>query len=75
PDVLAYDSALGYLYVAAESGVVSIFRIRGKQVEKVADTNLGPNAHVVAADPETHDSYYPLKDVGGRTVLRIMRPR
>lgn len=74
PDVLAYDPALGYLYVAAESGVVSIFRMRGKQVEKLADTNLGPNAHVVAADPETHDSYYPLKDVGGRTVLRIMRP-
>lgn len=75
PDVLAYDSAIGYLYVAAESGVVSIFHIREKHIEKLADQILGPDAHVVAVDPETHQSYFPLKNVGGRTVLRIMRPR
>jgi len=74
PDVLAYDSALGYLYVAAESGVVSVFKTNGGRVEKLADVKLGANAHVVAADPDTHRSYFPLKDVGGRTLLRIMRP-
>jgi hypothetical protein len=34
---------------------------------------LGPNAHVVAIDPTSHLAYFPLKDVHGATVLRIMR--
>ncbi len=74
PDVLAYDPGFGYLYVAAESGVVSIFRAQGGQVTKVAETLLGPNAHVVAVDPATHQTYFPLKNLGGRPVLRIMSP-
>lgn len=72
PDVLAYDSGLGYLYVAAESGVVSVFRAQSGQVAKVAETLLGPNAHVVAVDPGTHRTYFPLKNLGGQPVLRIM---
>jgi YVTN family beta-propeller protein len=72
PDVLAYDPALGYLYVAAESGPVSVFEAQGGQVSKIAETVVGPNAHVVAVDPNTHKSYFPLKDVDGRAVLRIM---
>ena len=74
PDVLAYDPTDGYLYVAAESGIVSVFRATGGQVSKLGETLLGPNAHVVAVDPGTHKSYFPLKNLGGRTVLRIMRP-
>ena len=74
PDVLAYDPGLGYLYVAAESGVVAIFRATGGQVAKVAETLPGPNAHVVAVDPATHKTYFPLKSLGGRPVLRIMSP-
>lgn len=73
PDVLAHDPVLGYLYVAAESGVVSIFKTGGGQIEKVVDAKVGPNSHVVAADPESHKAYFPLKDVGGRPVLRIMQ--
>ena len=37
PDVLGYDPALGYLYVAAESGIVSIFETKGGLVEKLGD--------------------------------------
>jgi len=74
PDVLAYDPALGYLYVAAESGPVAVFQTEPKRVSKIGETPLGPNAHVVAVDPRTHKSYFPLKNLGGRTVLRIMRP-
>ena len=74
PDVLAYDPGLGNLYVAGEAGVVSVFRAQGGQVAKVAETLLGPNAHVVAVDPATHKVYFPLKDLGGRPVLRIMSP-
>lgn len=74
PDVLAYDPALNYVYVAAESGPVSVFRTERGQVSKVGAAEIGPNAHVVVVDPSTHKSYFPLKDVGGRTLLRIMRP-
>ena len=73
PDVLGYDPTFKYLYVAAESGFVSVFKA-GQQIGKLADIKLGANAHVVAVDPASHASYFPLKNVGGRTVLRIMRP-
>jgi YVTN family beta-propeller protein len=74
PDVLGYDRFLGYLYVAAESGIVSVFKAESGQVSKVGEETVGPNAHVVAVDPGTHRSYFPLKSVGGRPVLRIMSP-
>lgn len=72
PDVLAFDSASDVLYVAGEAGVVSMFGVRGSDVVKLGEGRLGPNAHVVAVDPATHRSYFPLKDVGGRPVLRVM---
>jgi len=34
----------------------------------------GPNAHVVAVDPGTHNTYFLPKNVGGRTALHIMSP-
>ena len=74
PDVLAYDSNLLYLYVAAESGIVSLFKADAARVSKVGEGLLGPNAHVVAVDPDTHESYFPLKNSGGQTILRIMSP-
>jgi DNA-binding beta-propeller fold protein YncE len=74
PDVLAYDATLGYLYVAGEAGVVSLFKIEGGHASKIGEGLLGPNAHVVAVDPETHLSYFPLKDVGGKTMLQIRTP-
>jgi len=74
PEVLAYDAALGYVYVAAESGPVAVFKTEAKQVSKVGETVVGPNAHVVAVDPASHKSYFPLKNLDGRAVLRIMRP-
>jgi YVTN family beta-propeller protein len=73
PDVLAFDSARDLLYVASESGIVSLFRRQGDGVSKVGEGFVGPNAHVVAVDPLTHDVYFPLIDVNGRTALRIMR--
>jgi hypothetical protein len=74
PDVLAYDPGLRYLYVASESGPVSLFKSESARVSKIGEVPIGPNAHVVAVDPETHKSYFPLKDVDGHPVLRIMRP-
>jgi YVTN family beta-propeller protein len=74
PDVLAYDPGLGYLYVAAESGIVSVFKAESAQISSVGGFLVGPNAHVVAVDPGTHRSFFPLKNVDGQTVLRIMSP-
>jgi DNA-binding beta-propeller fold protein YncE len=71
PDVLAYDSGLKYLYVASESGPVSVFRISAAPVTKLGDESVGPNAHVVAVDAETHRVYFPLKNLAGHTALRI----
>ena len=74
PDVLAFDGRLGLLYVASESGVVSLFKVHGRAVKKLGEGWLGPNAHAVAVDPATHRAYFPLKDVDGKPVLRITRP-
>lgn len=74
PDVLAFDTALERLYVGTESNVVSIFQLHERTLEKLADESIAPNAHTVSVDPKTHLVYLPLKNVGGRPVLRIMRP-
>lgn len=74
PDVLAYDAGLGRLYVAGEAGIASIFSVSKDGVTKISDQMIGPNAHAVAIDPATHEVYFPLKDVGGKSVLRVMKP-
>jgi YVTN family beta-propeller protein len=74
PDVLAYDPGLGLLYVAAESGVVSFFRAGHGLIAPAGAVLIGPNAHVVAVDPASHRIFFPLRNLGGRTMLRIMTP-
>src|SRR5437763_3105862 len=73
PDVLAFDSALGRLYVAAESGVVAVFEERDGSLVQLG-WYRAPRAHSVAVDPATHRVYLPLADVGGHPVLRAMVP-
>lgn len=75
PDVLAFDRALGWLYVAGESGEVSVFHVQGQRVSLLATGMLGPNAHVVAVDEATHRAYFPLKSVAGKPVLRMTEPK
>jgi YVTN family beta-propeller protein len=75
PDVLAFDRALGWLYVAGESGEVSVFNVQGQTVSPVATGVLGPNAHVVAVDEATHRAYFPLKSLAGKPILRITEPQ
>lgn len=75
PDVLAFDPGRKLLYVAGESGFVSLFNVESANVTKRGEGLLGPHAHVVAVDPDTHDAYFPLMNVGGRPVLRIVRPQ
>lgn len=74
PDVLAYDPGAHTLYVAGEAGVVSVFHAEAGVVTKRAEALVGANAHVVAVDPGTHQVFFPLMNLGGRTMLRVMVP-
>jgi DNA-binding beta-propeller fold protein YncE len=69
-DVLTLDPIAHRLYVAAESGPLTIFDVGGARLQLVAQGTAGANAHSVAVDPMTHVVYLPLKDVGGRPLLR-----
>jgi DNA-binding beta-propeller fold protein YncE len=71
PDVLAYDPGWRRLYVASESGVVSVFTATLSALVHEGDVTM-PHAHSVAVDPRTHLVYFPLQDIGGRPVLRVM---
>jgi len=74
PDVLAFDPALKRLYIAAESGPLTIFDVSAKKPVRIGEARLANNAHVVAVDPATYRVYFPLRDVGGRPVLRVLEP-
>ncbi len=72
PDVLAFDPGWRRLYVASESGVVTVFDERGDSLGRVGSVTM-PNAHTVAVSPSTHMVYFPLQNVNGRPVLRVMQ--
>ena len=75
PDVLGIDPGLGWLYVAAESGDLTVWDIRQAGVALVGHDQPGGNAHTVAADPATHRVFFPLPSgTGSSPVLRIMKP-
>jgi DNA-binding beta-propeller fold protein YncE len=73
PDVLAYDLGLKRLYVSAESGTVTIFQSHGKSLSLLGSMEM-PHAHTVSVDPKTHLVYFPLENIDGHPVLRIMQP-
>lgn len=73
PDVLSFDPGLKQLYVSAESGDVWVYRENGKALVAVGNFSM-PHAHTVCVDPKTHLVYFPLEDIDGHPVLRIMRP-
>ena len=73
PDVLAFDPGLKVLYVSAESGDVRVFEENGRSLKAIGQLSM-PHAHTVAVDPDTHFVYFPLQNVNGKPVLRIMEP-
>lgn len=75
PDVLALDPQSARLYVAGESGEVSEFDVSSDHISKIGQSLVARNAHVVAVDPSSHEVYFPLMDVDGKPVLRIMRDK
>jgi DNA-binding beta-propeller fold protein YncE len=76
PDVLAIDPGLERLYVAAESGDVTVFDLAQPGLALIGHDQPGSNAHTVAIDPVTHRVFFPLpQGTDGTPVLRIMQPR
>jgi DNA-binding beta-propeller fold protein YncE len=73
PDVLAFDPGLKRLYVSAESGTVTVFEENGSDLRSLGQFNM-PHAHTAVVDPKTHLVYFPLENMDGHPLLRIMRP-
>jgi DNA-binding beta-propeller fold protein YncE len=73
PDVLAFDPGLKQLYVSSESGNVWVYRESGKSLSEVGHFFM-PHAHTVCVDPKNHLVYFPLENVDGHPLLRIMEP-
>jgi len=75
PDVLAYDPGAHRLYVAAESGWLTVLDQRGRTLSVTGSAHLADGAHIVALDPGTHRSYYPVPDNGsGHPALLTYAP-
>jgi YVTN family beta-propeller protein len=75
PDVLAYDQDAHRLYVAAESGTVTVLDLHDRRLAVVGSDHLADGAHVVAVDPSTHHSFYPVPaGVNGRPALLEREP-
>jgi len=60
PDVLAYDPGAHRLYVAAESGWLTTLDVHDRRTTVTGSSHLADGAHVVAIDPTTHHSYFPV---------------
>jgi len=60
PDVLAYDQGAQRLYVASESGTVTVLDQQNGHLTDVGSGHLADGAHVVVVDPSTHHSFYPV---------------
>jgi hypothetical protein len=54
---------------------VSILDLHGRQIAAVGNDHLADGAHVVAVNPETHRSFYPIaRGADGRPALREYQP-
>ena len=60
PDVVDFDAQSGRLYVASESGRVTVFKRDGGLIRAIDSQYLGDDAHSVAVDPGTGRSYFPV---------------
>jgi DNA-binding beta-propeller fold protein YncE len=74
PDGVAYDQALGRVYVAHDDGSVAVFARQRCGFAKVAQDVLEDAAHTVAVDPFTHAVYFPIEHLNGHDVVRVVTP-
>jgi YVTN family beta-propeller protein len=72
-DVLAFDPIRKRVYVSSSTGRVAVFEVAADRVVTNAGEGfVGPNAHTVSVDPQSQRVYFPLENVRGRAVLRVM---
>src|SRR6266700_5364335 len=71
PDVLALDSGWHLLYVASESGVLSVFEESGQGLRKLYEGFVATEANTIAVDEQTHRIFLPLQEVHGSPLLSI----
>ena len=65
PDVLVFDGHAGRLYVASESGWVTVLQRDGRRARVIDFQQLGDDAHSLAVDPATGRSYFPVLNASG----------
>lgn len=74
-DVLALDEGLGWLYVAAESGDLTVVDLTQAGLVVIDREHVADHAHTVAVDAATHHVFFPLESgPAGTPVLRTLRP-
>ena len=74
PDVLAFDGHTGRLYVASESGSVTVFQLHHRRLHVIYSRYLADDTHVVAVDPITGRSYFPaLKASGSHPAVLVCK--
>ena len=73
PDVLAFDKQKHLLFVSSEIGTVSVFKVEQNKISKNGETFFYSGAHTVSIDQKTHLLFFPLPNVDGKPVLRLMR--
>jgi DNA-binding beta-propeller fold protein YncE len=75
PDVLAYDRGENRVYVAAESGWLSIFDNDHGHLKVRGSAHLADGSHSLALNPTTHHTYFPIpKGPAGSPVLWEFEP-
>jgi DNA-binding beta-propeller fold protein YncE len=67
PDVLAYDPGARRVYVAAESGWVSVFDHDHGHLTARGSAHLADGAHTLTLDPATHHTYFPIPKGANRS--------
>jgi DNA-binding beta-propeller fold protein YncE len=76
PDVLAIDPELARLYVASESGRLSIYDIAApRSPDALGTVFVAEGAHTVAVDPASHRLFFALADLNGHAALRVLVPK
>lgn|GEM_PF-150009 len=73
-DVLAIDFGADRLYIASESGIVTVFDIANRGFKKIGQAFYAQGAHVVAVQARSHHTFFPLANMDGRPTMRIALP-
>jgi hypothetical protein len=70
--LMAFDPNAGRLYVASESGSVTVLQLHGRRIHLIYSNYLADDAHAVAVDPATGRSYFPvLSGPGGHPAVLV----